>query len=195
MLRVACDVSERSSVEAMVQVVEAELGPVEILVNNAGIYPMQSFTSISLDDWNRVISTNLSSVFHTCQCIIPGMKRAGLGRVINITSNTFFMGLPNMAHYIASNGAVIGLICSLSSEFGRFGITANCVAPNFTRTEGTAIVEATTPEVVAQTVASQSIPRVAVPADVAGTILFLAGDAAAFMTGQTLVVDGGTIKH
>ena len=123
------------------------------------------------------------------------MKQAGWGRIINISSNTFFMGLPKMAHYIASKGAVIGMTRSLSAEFGAYGITANCVAPNFTRTEGTTIVEATAPEVVAQTVASQSIPRVAVPADVLGTILFLAGDEAAFMTGQTLVVDGGTIKH
>lgn len=195
MVRVQCDVSDRSSVEAMVQAVEAELGPIAILVNNAGIYPMQPFESITPADWHRVISTNLGSVFNTCQCIVPSMKRAGWGRIINISSNTFFMGLPHMAHYIASKGAVIGLTRSLSSEFGRFGITANCVAPNFTRTEGTAIVEATAPEVVAQTVASQSIPRVAVPDDVLGTILFLAGDEAAFMTGQTLVVDGGTIKH
>jgi len=195
MLRVQCDVSDRSSVETMVRAVETELGPIAVLVNNAGIYPMQPFESISLEDWNRVIATNLGSVFNTCQCIIPSMKQAGWGRIINISSNTFFMGLPNMAHYIASKGAVIGMTRSLSSEFGTFGITANCVAPNFTRTEGTAIVEATAPEVVAQTVASQSIPRVAVPADVLGTILFLASDEAAFMTGQTLVVDGGTIKH
>lgn len=195
MVRAHCDLTDRTSVEAMVRSVEGELGPISILVNNAGIYPMQPFESITPADWNKVISTNLGSVFNTCQCIIPGMKKAGWGRIVNITSNTFFMGLPNMAHYIASKGAVIGLTRSLSSEFGSFGITVNCVAPNFTRTEGTAIVEATAPEVVAQTIASQSIPRVAMPHDVLGAILFLAGDGSAFMTGQTLVVDGGTIKH
>ncbi len=195
MFRAHCDVSDRSSVQAMVKAVESELGPIEIVVNNAGIYPMQPFETISTEDWHKVISTNLTSVFNTCQCTLPLMRKAGWGRIINIVSNTFFMGLPNMAHYIASKGAVIGMTRSLASEYGKFGITANCVAPNFTRTEGTILVEANAPEVVAQTVASQSIPRVAVPDDVLGAILFLAGDGAAFMTGQTLVVDGGTIKY
>ena len=100
-----------------------------------------------------------------------------------------------MAHYIASKGAVIGLSRSLAAEVGADGVTVNCIAPNFTRTEGTAIVEREAPEAVAQTVASQAIPRVAVPADLLGAVSFLASDAAAFMTGQTLVVDGGTVKH
>ncbi len=156
---------------------------------------MQPFEKITKEEWDRVITTNVSSVFNTCQASIPNMKKKKWGRIINIVSNTFFMGLPNMAHYIASKGAIIGMSRSLSSEFGEFGLTVSCVAPNFTRTEGTAVVEANAPEVVAQTIASQSIPRVATPKDVLGAILFLAGEEAAFMTGQTLVVDGGTIKY
>lgn len=195
MIRAHCDVSNRNSVMALFSDVEAAVGPIDILVNNAGVYPMQPFEKITKEEWDRVIATNLSSVFNTCQAAIPNMKNKKWGRIINIVSNTFFMGLPNMAHYIASKGAIIGMSRSLSSEFGEFGLTVNCVAPNFTRTEGTAVVEANAPEVVAQTIASQSIPRVATPKDVLGAILFLAGEEAAFMTGQTLVVDGGTIKY
>ncbi|GEO01628.1 hypothetical protein NSE01_34600 [Novosphingobium sediminis] len=195
LLRIACDVGDRASVEMMIGTVQEALGPIEILVNNAGIYPMQPFETISPEDWSRVMATNLTSVFNTCQCALPAMRQAGWGRVINIVSNTFFMGLPNFAHYIASKGAVIGMTRSIAAEYGRFGITANCIAPNFTRTEGTAVVEAQAPEVVAQTVASQAIPRVALPQDVLDAVLFLAGEGAGFMTGQTLVCDGGTIKH
>ncbi|MBY0509164.1 MAG: SDR family oxidoreductase [Rhodospirillaceae bacterium] len=194
-LKGPCDASEGESVRRFVEKTEQVLGPVDILVNNVGIYPIQPFLSISIEDWRRVMSTNVESVVNFCQSVLPGMRERGWGRVINIASNTFFMGLPNFAHYIASKGAVIGLSRSLAAEFGPHGITVNCVAPNFTRTEGTAIVEREAPEVVAQTVASQAIPRVALPTDVLGAISFLASDRSAFMTGQTLVVDGGTVKH
>lgn len=190
-----CDVRDENSVQDFVRETEKLLGPVDVLVNNAGIYPMQPFETISYADWRRVMATNVDSVFNFCQATLPGMRARKWGRIINIASNTFFMGLPNMTHYVASKGAVIGLSRSLAAEVGADGVTVNCIAPNFTRTEGTAIVEREAPEVVAQTVASQAIPRVALPADVLGAVEFLASDAAAFMTGQTMVVDGGTIKH
>ena len=190
-----CDVRDTDSVSQFVRNVEDQFGPADIMVNNAGIYPMQPFQTISADDWRRVMATNVDSIFHFCQATLPAMRERRWGRIINISSNTFFMGLPNMAHYIASKGAVIGLSRSLAAEVGADGVTVNCIAPNFTRTEGTAIVEREAPEIVAQTVASQAIPRVAVPADLLGAVSFLASDAAAFMTGQTLVVDGGTVKH
>jgi len=190
-----CDVTSRPSVDAFVNRSEQELGPADIVVNNAGIYPMQPFHTITSEDWRRVLATNLDSVFHLCQAALPAMRARRWGRIINIASNTFFMGLPNMAHYIASKGAVIGLSRSLAAEVGPDGVTVNCIAPNFTRTEGTMMVERDAPEVVAQTVASQAIPRVALPVDVQGTVRFLASDDSAFMTGQTLVVDGGSVKH
>jgi NAD(P)-dependent dehydrogenase (short-subunit alcohol dehydrogenase family) len=190
-----CDVRDEESVKAFVAAAERALGPADILVNNAGVYPMQPFQTITAEDWRFVMSTNLDSVFHFCQATLPGMRQRRWGRVINIASNTFFMGLPNMTHYIASKGAMIGLSRSLAAEVGVDGVTVNCIAPNFTRTEGTKIVEDLAPDVVAQTVASQAVPRVALPADILGAVRFLASDDAAFMTGQTLVVDGGTIKH
>jgi NAD(P)-dependent dehydrogenase (short-subunit alcohol dehydrogenase family) len=190
-----CDVRSRSSVATFSDRVESEFGPVEILVNNAGIYPMQPFESITESDWQNVMATNVDSVFHFCQATLPGMRRRKFGRIINIVSNTFFMGLPNLAHYVASKGAVIGLTKSLAAEVGADGITVNCIAPNFTRTEGTRIVESEAPEVVKQTVASQAIPRVGLPSDILGSVQFLASDGSAFMTAQTMVVDGGTVRH
>lgn len=190
-----CDVGNAGSVSEFVAATVRHLGSVDILVNNAGIYPMQPFQTISSAEWRRVMATNVDSVFHFCQETLPQMRARGWGRVINIASNTFFMGLPNMAHYIASKGAMIGLSRSLAAEVGADGVTVNCIAPNFTRTEGTAVVEREAPEVVAQTVSSQAIPRVSAPGDILGTVCFLASEDAAFITGQTLVVDGGTIKH
>jgi NAD(P)-dependent dehydrogenase (short-subunit alcohol dehydrogenase family) len=190
-----CDVRQRSSVNAFVDRVHKEFGPVDILVNNAGIYPMQPFESISEGDWNNVLATNAGSVFHFCQAVLPDMRQRQFGRIINIASNTFFMGLPNMAHYIASKGAVIGLTKSLAAEVGAHGITVNCIAPNFTRTEGTAIVESQAPEVVKQTVASQAVPRVGLPEDILGSVEFLASKGSSFMTAQTMVVDGGTVRR
>lgn len=189
-----CDVSDRASCEQFLQRVVSDLGPIEILVNNAGIYPMQRFEEITPDDWNRVLATNLGSVFHMSQLCIPNMRARSWGRIINIASNTFFMGTPNLAHYVASKGAMIGLSRSLAAEIGGDGITVNCVAPNFTRTEGTSIVEETAPQVVAQIVAMQAIPRVSEPKDVIGTVMFLASSCADFLTGQTIVVDGGAVK-
>ena len=129
-----CDVRDENSVQDFVRETEKLLGPVDVLVNNAGIYPMQPFETISYADWRRVMATNVDSVFNFCQATLPGMRTQKWGRIINIASNTFFMGLPNMAHYIASKGAVIGMSRSLAAEVGADGVTVNCIAPNFTRT-------------------------------------------------------------
>lgn len=190
-----CDVRDPASIRRFVEQTELVLGQVDILVNNAGIYPMQPFTTITTEDWRNVMATNVDSVFHFCQATLPAMRCHGWGRIINIASNTFFMGLPNMAHYVASKGAMIGMARSLAAEVGRDGVTVNCVAPNFTRTEGTALVEKEAKEVVAAIIATQSIGRLAMPDDIVGTVGFLVSDDAAFITGQTIVVDGGLIKN
>lgn len=190
-----CDVRDRLSVRAFVDRVEQEIGPVDILVNNAGIYPMQPFEEIQEDQWRNVMATNVDSVFHFAQAVLPNMRARKWGRIINIASNTFFMGLPYLSHYVASKGAVIGLSKSLAAEVGADGITVNCIAPNFTRTEGTAVVERDAPDVVAQTIASQAVPRIGLPQDIVGSVRFLASDDSAFMTAQTMVVDGGTIRR
>jgi len=193
-LRGPCDVRDGGSIEAFSREAATHLGPVDILINSAGIYPMQPFAEITPDDWRNVMATNIDSVFHFCRATLPAMRSRGWGRVINIASNTFFLGLPNLSHYVASKGAMIGLSRSLAAEVGEDGVTVNCIAPNFTRTEGTAGVAEQFPELTTSIVRAQSIPRLAMPADILGAVDFLSGDGAGFLTGQTLVVDGGQIK-
>ncbi|MEO0997146.1 MAG: SDR family NAD(P)-dependent oxidoreductase, partial [Pseudomonadota bacterium] len=189
-----CDVGDERSVTDFVREVGASLGPADILVNNAGIFPMQPFLEIDYAGWQRVLRTNLDSMYLTCRETLPAMQARGWGRVINMASNSYHMGLPQLSHYMASKGGVIGFTRSIAAEFGEFGITANCIAPNFTRTEGTRDTVEQRPELVEQIVASQAIHRVAEPDDLLGTVRFLAGPDSAFLTGQTLVVDGGTIN-
>lgn len=188
------DVSSQSDVEQMVKRVIDTYGRVDILVNNAGVYPTQPIEQISLGDWRRVMGVNLDGVFLCAKEVVPHMKRQSSGRIINITSTTFFMGVPNLTHYIASKGGVIGFTRGLAGELGDFGITVNCIAPGLTKTD---TVESS-PDLLGiwdQLVAAQSIKRKQTPDDLLGPLLFLASDAAAFVTGQTLCVDGGWTRH
>lgn len=189
-----CDVSDERSVAEFFKNAATRIGPADILVNNAGIFPMQPFLEIDYAAWRRVLQTNLDSVFFTCRAAIPAMRESGWGRIINIASNSFHMGLPELSHYLASKGGMIGLTRSLAAEFGESGITANCIAPNFTETGGTRETAETRPELVEQIVASQAVRRLARPADLLGAVRFLASRDSAFLTGQTLVVDGGTVN-
>lgn len=190
-----CDVRDPASIALFVREVGKCLGPVDVLVNNAGIYPMQPFATITPEIWRNVMATNVDSVFHFCREVIPGMRAAGWGRVINIASNSFFLGLPNLSHYIASKGAMIGFSRSLAAEVGIDGVTVNCIAPNFTRTEGTAAVAEAEPELIASLVRAQSVPRLAVPSDILGAVAFLASEESAFLIAQTMIVDGGQVKQ
>lgn len=190
-----CDVSDEASVRHMIERVTAELGPVDVLVNNVGIYPRHAFLDIDYAEWKRVLNTNLDSVFLLSRATIPGMLDRGWGRIINITSNTVYSGLPELSHYVASKSGMVGLTRCLATEFGGSGITCNCVAPNLTRTEGTHDLLAQNPGLVDMVVASQAIPRLQETADLLGAVRFLASEDSGFMTGQTLVVDGGTIKQ
>ena len=190
-----CDVSDEDSVRNTVERVAAELGPVDILVNNVGIYPRYAFLDIDYAEWKRVLTTNLDSVFLLSRATIPGMLERGWGRIINITSNTVYSGLPELSHYVASKAGMVGLSRCLATEFSGRGITCNCIAPNLTRTEGTHDLLAENPALVDMVVASQAIPRLQETGDLLGAVRFLALDDSAFMTGQTLVVDGGTIKQ
>ena len=188
------DVSSQSDVERMVKSVIDAHGRVDILVNNAGIYPIQPIEEVSLSDWRRVMGVNLDGVFLCSKEVVPHMKRQSIGRIINITSTTFFMGMPNLTHYIASKGGVIGFTRSLAAELGDFGITVNCIAPGLTKTPS---VESSDDllGIWDQLVASQCIKRKQTPDDLLGPLLFLASEDAAFVTGQTLNVDGGLTRH
>jgi len=191
---VQMDVANPEDVAAMVKKTMAAYGRVDVLVNNAGIYPTQPIEQISLADWRRVMAVNLEGPFLCAKEVIPHMKQQRHGRIINITSTTFFMGVPNFTHYVASKGGVIGLARGLAGEVGEFGITVNCIAPGLTNTPGVS----GSPDIL-QTwdmlVEAQAVKRKQQPEDLLGPLLFLASDESAFVTGQTLCVDGGWTRH
>jgi len=195
---VECDVSSPASVAALKGEVEKNGGRCDILVNNAGIYPMQPFDEISFDDWRRVLSVNLDSMFLMTKAFAEGMRRGGWGRIINIASDTVNLLVPNLVHYITSKAGVIGFSRSLATEFGERGITVNTIAPGLTRTPGTinqTIPGGMTPEKLFDMMANtQSIKRSEVATDLVGAVSFLASDDAAFITGQTLYVNGGLTR-
>jgi NAD(P)-dependent dehydrogenase (short-subunit alcohol dehydrogenase family) len=194
-----CDVSSPDSVKAMAGEVEKQFGRCDILINNAGIYPLKSFEQMTFADWRRVMSINLDAAFLTCSAFIPGMKQRRWGRIVNMSSSTFGTVVRDYVHYIASKGGVIGFTRALASEFGAFGITVNAISPSLARSQGT-LSRAPRPglasieEEFEALAKRQAIPRVEVPEDLVGTMSFLTSDDAAFITGQTLYVDGGLVR-
>jgi NAD(P)-dependent dehydrogenase (short-subunit alcohol dehydrogenase family) len=195
---VRADVSSEEDVAAMVEVALERHGRVDILVNNAGLYaslPMRPFTEIPLDEWRQVMDVNVASMFLTCRAVVPVMRSQGGGKIVNISSGTPFRGVPFLLHYVTSKGAIVAFTRALAKELGNDGIHVNCVAPGFTMSEG---VKAN-PEVVEKlrdaSVAARTIQRDQVPDDVAGAVVFLCGAGADFITGQTMVIDGGQYFH
>ena len=187
-----CDVSDPESVRAVGERVAEECGRVDILVNNAGIYPYQDWEDISWEDWRRVMSINLDSMFLMSKAFVPAMEAKGWGRVINLTTGSCFLPNRQMTHYISSKMGVIGFTRALATEVAHSGVTVNAIAPSLVRTPGTV---STTEEAEFQTVAeAQPIKRVQVPEDLVGTVSFLASDDAGFITGQTFSVDGGLVR-
>lgn len=188
----AADVTDPASVDACVAAITAAAGAPAVLVNNVGTYPVITWDDLTLDELRRIMAVNFESAYLMCKACVPAMRDAGWGRIINVASRTFWLAVPDMAAYLAAKGAVIGLTRSLATELGQHGITANVVAPGLTRT---ATMEASTPEALFEMTRNiQAIKRTQEPADLVGIVSFLASDDAAYMTGQTVMVDGGLIR-
>jgi 3-oxoacyl-[acyl-carrier protein] reductase/(S)-1-phenylethanol dehydrogenase len=198
-LFVACDVASEEAVKVLASDIEKKFGRCDILINNAGIFNLKLFEEMTFADWRRTLSINLDAAFLTCSAFVPGMKRRGWGRIVNMVSSTFFTGASGFAHYVASKGGLIGLTHVLATELGPHGITVNAIAPALTRTPG-AMARGPRPgetdmeKSFAAAAARQAIPRGQVPADLVGTVSFLTSDDAAFITGQTLHVSGGLLR-
>ncbi len=191
-LAVETDVSEEASIKLMARVVEDQCGRIDTLINNAGIFStleMRPFDQIPLEEWERVLRVNLTGPFLCARAVLPAMRRQKRGRIINIASGAVSLGRPNYLHYIASKAALAGMSRSMARELGGDGITVNSILPGATFTE----VErkTVTPEQKQRIVAMQCIPRPETPDDLVGTALFLASDNAAFVTGQSINLDGG----
>jgi 3-oxoacyl-[acyl-carrier protein] reductase len=191
-LAIRTDVADPHSVEKMAAEVDARWGRIDILVNNAGIFStleMRPFDQIPLEEWDEVLRVNVTGPFLCARAVLPAMRRAGWGRVINMASAAVTMGRPNYLHYITSKAALVGMSRSMARELGAEGITVNSILPGATFTE---IERKTvTPQQKERIIAQQCVPRPEVPEDLVGMLLFLASDASAFVTGQALTVDGG----
>ena len=198
-LFVKCDVASEESVAALSAVVEKKFDRCDMLIHCAGIFKLQPFEDMSFADWRRTLSTNLDSAFLLSSVFAPGMKQRGWGRIVNMASSTFSTVTSGFAHYIASKGGIIGLTRALATELGPHGVTVNAIAPALTRTPG-ALARGPRPgetdieRSFAVAASRQAIPRQQVPADIVGTLSFLCSDDAAFVTGQTIYVNGGLVR-
>jgi NAD(P)-dependent dehydrogenase (short-subunit alcohol dehydrogenase family) len=154
---------------------------------------MKPFYDISAEEWDEVIRVNLKGVFLCCKAVYPQMKKQNTGKIINISSGTFFKGLPNFIHYVTSKGGVIGFTRALAREVGNDGICVNAISPGYTRTEVLTEKPQYPEKLVRGIVASRCFKRDELPEDITGTVVFLASEESNFITGQTIVVDGGSV--
>jgi NAD(P)-dependent dehydrogenase (short-subunit alcohol dehydrogenase family) len=187
------DVADEGSVRPAVAEVLAADGRIDILVNNAGIYPHYPFEELTYADWRRVLSINLDGVFLCAHAVYPAMRERGYGRIVNVSSATFFIGYPGLSAYIASKGGIIGFTRALASEAGPHGITVNAVAPGLIATEG--VLGGEEAGLFDEIVPEQSVRRRGEPEDIAECVAYLAGPEAGFVNGQTFNVDGGHRYH
>ena len=185
---IQADVSDPEAVASLFSTVSDELGPVSVLVNNAGITDDGLVLRMSTDQWDRVVGTNLRSVFLCTKEALRSMLRARSGRIINISSVAGIAGNPGQGNYAAAKAGVIGFTKSVAKEVGSRGITVNAVAPGFILTDMTDALGETVTASVAEQV---SLGRLGLPEEVASTVGYLASEGASYITGQTIVVDGG----
>jgi 3-oxoacyl-[acyl-carrier protein] reductase len=189
----AADVRDRKALDAVVETAVHQFGRIDLLVNNAGIYPRQTFVGMTESQWDEMQDVNLKSLFQMTQAVLPRMISQKSGKVVNISSVTFYLGSTNLTHYVASKGGVIGFTRSLAREVGVHGIHVNCITPGAIEVE--AEKKFVTEEQIREMVAEQSIQRRIMPLDVARVCLFLCSELSDGMTGQSLNVDGGWVMR
>ena len=189
----AVDVSNRGQVSAAYDAIRSELGPISIVIANAGISSAQDFLTMSVETWQHMIDVNLTGVFHTVQLAVPDMVNGKWGRIVTISSQAAQSGAQDRAHYAASKGGVIGLTRSLARELARYSITVNTIPPSLVDTplarRGERSGEVPPLEVIAQMI---PIARPGTPADIAAACVFLCSEGASYITGQEINVNGGS---
>lgn len=187
------DVSSKDSTLEMARATVDRYGRVDVLVNNAALFaallPTKPFTEITEEEWDRVMAVNVKGLLLCCQAVFPYMKSQGKGKIINISSGTFWTAPRDFLHYVTSKGAVVGFTRALARELGEHGINVNCITPGLTASEGA--MRGYTRESLDARAAARCIQRWQVPEDLVGTVAFLASDDSDFITGQVINVDGG----
>ena len=197
-IAVHCDVTDPESVRAMVSATVQTFGSIAVLVNNAGLFanlPLESMLDIDSAEWDKVMAVNVRGVFECVKAVAPEMKKRKYGKIINLSSGTVFKGAPNLLHYVASKGAVLAMTRAMARELGCDGICVNTLAPGLIMSEGVKKNAGWTGPVGESTVASRALKREGVPADLLGTLIYLSSADSDFVTGQAVVVDGGSVMH
>ncbi len=190
---IGVDVGDPDQVAHLRAEVVARTGRWDILVNDAAIVPFTAWDQIDFQEWRRIMRVNLDGVYLMCRAGSDEMRTRGYGRIVNIASNTFFAGTPNMAAYVAAKGGVIGFTRALATELGPYGITVNAVSPGLTASEG--VLGSPHAEAFGFVESLQAIKRRGEPDDIAPAVTFLASEGARWVTGSTVNVDGGHVRH
>ena len=189
------DVTREEDTNQMADAAVKKFGRIDILVNNAAMIrgiTRKPFMEIPVAEWDKLMTVNLKGVFLCCRAVFPQMKRKGKGKIINLTSETAFTGSRHMVHYVTSKGGIISFTRALAREVGQYGICVNAVAPGFTDTGASRTI---IDDITKYDVSLTPLGRLEQPEDLVGAIIFLASDESDFITGQTLVVDGGRYMH
>jgi 3-oxoacyl-[acyl-carrier protein] reductase len=195
-LGIGVDVSSESSVATMVESTLQQFGRVDVLVNNAGLFSAlanHSWEEITADEWDRVMAVNAKGVFLCSKAVLPHMRSQRGGSIINISSGTVIGGAARLLHYVSSKAAVMGFTRALAREVGEFGVRVNTVAPGYTASED--VITSRGMESLERVVERRSLKKVQYPEDIVGTVVFLASEDSAFISGQMIVVDGGASLH
>jgi NAD(P)-dependent dehydrogenase (short-subunit alcohol dehydrogenase family) len=197
-LALAADVTNAASCREMVAKTVEKFGRLDILVNNAALFgklDLKRFEDIPTSEWDAVMAVNVRGVFECSKAAVPAMRQQKYGKIINVASGTVFKGTPMMLHYVTSKGAVVAMTRCLARELGDDGIRVNCIAPGLIMSDNVRANPAWAETLVAGNIATRAIKREAVPEDLLGTIVFLSSPDSDLMTGQTIVVDGGSVMH
>jgi NAD(P)-dependent dehydrogenase (short-subunit alcohol dehydrogenase family) len=197
-LGVTVDVARPEDTERMAAATMERYGRIDVLVNNAGIYSSlvpTPFERLDVEEWRKVFDVNVMGMWLATRAVAPHMRAAGWGRVINLASGTPFKGVPFLLHYVASKGAVVAMTRSLAKELGADNVLVNAVAPGFTMSDG--VLENPVQVEALQEISAKArtLVRDQYPDDIVGAVVFFAGDGAGFITGRSLVVDGGDCFH
>lgn len=193
-IAVAVDVSDQAATERMAAAAIDAYGRIDVLVNNAGIYSSLIPTpleELSVEEWKRVYDVNVLGTYLATRAVVPHMRAGGGGRIINIASGTPFKGVPFLLHYVGSKGAVVAMTKAMAKELGSANILVNAVAPGFTMSDGVLANETQVHALQEISAKARVLVRDQYPEDIVGAVVFFAGDASSFITGQSLVVDGG----